>query len=94
MTNNKMQWAIIAVVSILGILSVILPFITYWLTHNWITLASSSVAALPMGFVWNWITKRVFPLNQQDHERELIRIIHRRDILTKSINFDTQQEKA
>ena len=30
-----------------------------------------------VGFVWTWITKRMFPLNERDQERELAKITHK-----------------
>lgn len=75
MVNNRMQWAIILIITALSMLSLALPFVTYWLTHNWVMLVSSATT-IPLGFAWTWIIKRLFPLNQQDHEREFVRIIH------------------
>jgi len=73
MIMNKMQWALLIIFMLLTILALILPLLAYCLTGNWLTLTSSA-STIPLGYVWNWIVKRVFPLNEQDHERELARI--------------------
>jgi hypothetical protein len=61
MTNNRMQWAIVIIITALSMFSLVLSPIIYWLTHNWITLMPSATT-LPLGFAWVWIIKRVFPL--------------------------------
>jgi hypothetical protein len=73
MMNNKMQWAILLIITALSLLSPALSFATYWFTHNWLALVPSA-STIPLGSAWIWMIKRIFPLNQQDHERELARI--------------------
>ena len=75
MINNRMQWVIILVITVLSVLLLALSFITYWLMHNWIMLVPSATT-IPLGFAWIWIIKRIFPFNKQDHEREFARITH------------------
>ena len=75
MINNRMQSAIIIIITMLSVLSFVLPFMAYCVTRNWVTLVSS-VTTFPLGFIWTWIIKRVFPLNQQDHERELVKVMY------------------
>jgi hypothetical protein len=48
----------------------------YWLTGNWLILTSVA-SSVPLSFTWAWITKRVFPLNEKDHERALAKITHK-----------------
>jgi hypothetical protein len=67
---QSMQWAILIIIAVLTVLTLILPVVAYVLTGN-VVILTPAASALPLGFVWTWIARRVFPLNQQDHEREL-----------------------
>jgi hypothetical protein len=70
---QRLQWAMLLIISLITVLALALPVLAYYLTGNWIMLAPAA-SSLPLGYVWTWIAKRVFPLNEQDHQRALEQI--------------------
>jgi hypothetical protein len=71
--GTLMQWAVLAILTLLTVLLLLLSVIAFFLTRNWFTL-TPVVGDIPLGFAWTWIIKRVFPLNERDHQRELERV--------------------
>ena len=73
--DKKQQWAIIFILTLLTILSLVLPILAYCLTGNWLTV-TPSISAIPLGFAWRLLIKRIFPPSEKDYELETIKITH------------------
>ena len=76
MTDRKMKWFLLIILTCLSVLSLSLPIIAYQLTRNWLALTPGT-GCIPLGFAWVWIIKREFPLNERDHQRAFAAIIYR-----------------
>ena len=71
--SHAMQWTLLVVIAIITLAVLVVPLV-FAILKDQALLAIPSVGTLPLSYIWVWLAKFVFPINERDHEYRMTKL--------------------